>query len=43
MKDFPVVNMLEPETDLSEPLEDLALRERSPSLLLYSVLQVTAY
>jgi hypothetical protein len=43
MKDFPVMNVLQTEADLSEPLEHLALSESPPSLLLYPVLQVTAY
>jgi len=38
MKDLPVMNVLESEAYLSEPLENLALREGSSPLLLDPVL-----
>ena len=42
VQDLAVVDVLEPQTNLGEPLQHLGLREHAPLLLLHSCLQVAA-
>jgi len=43
VEDLAIVDVLETEADLGEPLEDLILAEVTPPLFLYSILQIATY
>jgi hypothetical protein len=42
MKDFTIVHVLQPEADLSEPVQDLVFTKMSVSLLFYQLLEISA-